>query len=126
MTAKARMGLAAFGSALLITTGLIATSLTPADARAAEPIVGNWKTASGETAAIAPCGGNFCITLKTGKHAGKKIGTLTGSGAAYTGEITDPANDKTYSGSAAVGPGSMKLQGCVMKVLCRSQSWTKL
>ncbi|OLP58018.1 hypothetical protein BJF93_13595 [Xaviernesmea oryzae] len=95
-------------------------------ALAAEPIVGSWKTQSGETAAIASCGGNYCITLKTGKHAGKIIGTLSGAGSAYTGEITDPSNDKTYSGSAALTGGSMKLQGCVMKVFCRSQTWTKL
>ncbi|NKF32845.1 DUF2147 domain-containing protein, partial [Pseudomonas sp. BGM005] len=28
-------------------------------AHAEEPIVGNWKTASGETAVIAACGGSF-------------------------------------------------------------------
>ncbi|CCE95241.1 hypothetical protein SFHH103_00742 [Sinorhizobium fredii HH103] len=48
-------------------------------AHAAEPIVGNWKTASGATAEIAPCGGAFCVTLKTGKHAGKRIGNLAGT-----------------------------------------------
>ena len=41
---------------------------------AAEAIEGNWKTASGETAVIGPCGSAFCVTLKTGKHAGKQIG----------------------------------------------------
>ena len=116
MIRKTTGWLMALGGALMIATGALA----------AEPIVGDWKTTSGETATIAPCGGNFCITVKTGKHAGRKVGTLTGSGAAYTGEITDPTNEKTYSGSAAVGPSSMKLQGCVMKVLCRSQTWTKL
>ena len=30
----------------------------------ADPIEGNWKTEAGSTAAIAPCGGSFCITLK--------------------------------------------------------------
>lgn len=43
---------------------------------AGEAIEGNWKTASGETAVIGPCGGAFCVTLKTGKHAGKQIGKL--------------------------------------------------
>ena len=42
-------------------------------ANAAEPLEGNWKTASGETAAISKCGGAFCVTLKTGQHAGKQI-----------------------------------------------------
>lgn len=95
-------------------------------ALSAEPIVGNWKTASGETAAIASCGGAYCITLKTGKHAGKKIGSMSGAGSNYTGEITDPSNDKTYNGSAAIQGASLKLQGCVLKVFCKSQTWTKM
>ena len=99
---------------------------TASGALGAEPIVGNWKTASGETAAIAPCGGAFCITLKTGAHAGKQIGKLAGTGASYTGEITDPKDDKTYSGSAAVSGAMLKLKGCVLKVLCKSQNWSKL
>ena len=32
----------------------------------ADTIEGNWKTQSGETAAITKCGGSFCIKLKTG------------------------------------------------------------
>ncbi|WP_027486010.1 DUF2147 domain-containing protein [Allorhizobium undicola] len=95
-------------------------------AMAAEPIEGSWKTESGETAAIAPCGTAFCITLKTGKHAGKTIGKLSGAGASYKGEITDPANDKTYTGSADVAGSSLRLKGCVLAVLCKSQTWTKL
>ena len=100
--------------------------VVPGAALAAEPIEGNWKTASGETAAIAKCGGSFCITLKTGKHAGKRIGKLDGSGADYTGSITDPAADKTYSGSGAVSGNSLKMKGCVLKVLCKSQTWSRL
>lgn len=101
-------------------------SLSGITAQAAEPIEGNWKTESGETAAIGSCGGGYCITLKTGRHAGKQIGVLSGKGADYSGKITDPANDKTYSGSAAVSGGSLKLQGCVMKILCKSQTWSRL
>ncbi|AWI56427.1 DUF2147 domain-containing protein [Sinorhizobium fredii] len=95
-------------------------------AYAAEPIVGNWKTASGATAEIAPCGGAFCVTLKTGKHAGKRIGNLAGTDGSYSGEITDPESDKTYSGSGAVDGNSLKMKGCVLKVLCKSQTWTRL
>lgn len=93
---------------------------------AAEPIEGNWKTASGETATIARCGGSFCITLKTGKHKGKSIGRLDGAGESYSGSITDPAEDKTYSGSGAVSGNSLRMKGCVLKVLCRSQTWSRL
>lgn len=93
---------------------------------AAEPIEGNWKTESGETAAISKCGSAYCVTLKTGKHSGKQIGKMSGSGASYSGEITDPANDKTYSGSGAVSGNSLKMKGCVMAVFCKSQTWTRL
>ena len=95
-------------------------------ASADEPIVGNWKTAAGDTAQIASCGGSYCIVLKSGKYAGKKIGILAGSGVTYTGQITDPANDKTYSGSGNIFGNSLKMKGCVLNVLCKSQTWTRL
>ncbi|MBB3978670.1 uncharacterized protein (DUF2147 family) [Rhizobium azooxidifex] len=93
---------------------------------AAEPIEGNWKTASGETAAIEKCGGGFCITLKTGKFAGKRIGQLEGNGGEYSGSITDPAEDKTYGGSGSVDGNSLKMKGCMLKVFCKSQTWSRL
>ena len=93
---------------------------------AAEPVVGSWKTASGETAKIAPCGGDYCITVTTGKFKGKQIGKMSGSGADYEGEILDPQADKTYSGSAKVGGASLKLTGCALKIFCKSQTWSRL
>jgi len=49
---------------------LVAAALLMATGAAyADPIEGNWKTASGETAAISG-GGSFSIVLKTGKYAG--------------------------------------------------------
>jgi uncharacterized protein (DUF2147 family) len=81
MFRKAGMALAA----ILIVTG----------SALADPIEGNWKTQSGETASIAG-GGSFSITLKTGKYAGKTIGSLKAAGDnKYAGSITDPATDKT-------------------------------
>ncbi|MAW87129.1 MAG: hypothetical protein CMJ42_11420 [Phyllobacteriaceae bacterium] len=91
----------------------------------ADPIEGNWRTQSGETAAIASCGGAYCITLKSGKYSGKRIGKMSGSGGNYSGTITDPADDKTYSGSATVAGASMKLKGCALKIFCKTQTWTK-
>jgi uncharacterized protein (DUF2147 family) len=92
----------------------------------ADSIEGNWKTQSGETAAIASCGGGYCITLKTGKYSGKQIGKMSGKDGKYKGSITDPANDKTYSGSASITGSTMKMKGCVLGVLCRSQTWNKM
>ncbi|MDR7026921.1 DUF2147 domain-containing protein [Rhizobium rosettiformans] len=103
-----------------------ALALSAMTAQAAEPIEGNWKTASGATAQIAPCGGAFCVTLKSGKFNGKQIGKMSGSGDSYKGEITDPETDKTYAGSGSVSGNSLKMKGCVMAVLCKSQTWTRL
>ena len=105
----------ALGATLALTAGALA-----------DPIAGNWKTDSGETAAITG-GGPFTITLKTGKHAGKRIGTFSASGGGkYKGKITDPTNDKTYAGNATLSGGSLKMQGCVMGVLCRTQNWKRM
>ncbi|MFC3165087.1 DUF2147 domain-containing protein [Ciceribacter thiooxidans] len=95
-------------------------------AQAAEPIEGNWKTASGSTAQIAPCGGAFCVTLKSGKFAGKQIGKMSGNGDSYKGEITDPETDKTYSGYGNVSGNALKMKGCVMSVFCKTQTWSRL
>lgn len=92
----------------------------------ADPIEGNWKTKSGETAAIAACGGAFCVTLKTGTHAGKRIGKMSGRNGKYSGEITDPKNDKTYTGDASLSGNTLKMRGCVLKVLCRSENWSRI
>lgn len=94
----------------------------------ADPIEGNWKTESGSTAAIAKCGGGFCITLKSGEHKGKQIGTFSSSGgSSYAGKITDPNNDKTYSGKASLSGNSLKMSGCVLGgLICRSQNWQRL
>ena len=54
-----------------ISLSLLAAAMFSGQAAAADQIVGNWTTQSGQTAAIAPCGSGFCVTLKTGQHAGK-------------------------------------------------------
>ncbi|MGE0501415.1 MAG: DUF2147 domain-containing protein [Rhizobiaceae bacterium] len=94
----------------------------------ADDIVGNWRTDSGETAAISSCGGSFCIKLKTGKHAGKNIGSMAASGSgAYKGTITDPADDKKYSGRASLSGNALKMKGCILGgVICRTQNWSRM
>ena len=105
-----------------------ATTLMLAGVAYADPIEGNWTTESGATAQIATCGQGFCITLRTGEHAGKQIGQVSPSGEGrYAGKITDPAKDKTYSGKASINGGSMKMSGCVLGgLICQSQTWTKM
>ena len=111
----AKLGMAV--AAVLIVTGAVS----------ADPIEGNWKTRDGDTAAINSCGSAFCIKLTTGKYAGKTIGQMKASGSeSYSGSITKPSTGKTYSGSAKLSGSSLKLSGCVLAVLCETQTWKKL
>lgn len=91
----------------------------------AEPILGDWKTQSGETAGIAKCGGSFCIKLKTGKYSGKSIGRMKGANGSYKGSIVDPADDKKYNGTIKISGSTMKMKGCVVWPLCKTQTWKK-
>ncbi len=91
----------------------------------AAPIEGLWGTSGGEDALIAKCGGSYCITLKTGKYAGKRIGKLSGKGSSYKGTIIDPADNKKYAGTARVSGSSMRLKGCALKIFCKTQNWRK-
>ncbi|PZM14414.1 hypothetical protein CPY51_11465 [Rhizobium tubonense] len=107
----------------LLTAALFTFAST---SHAADPIIGNWKTEVGTTAAIEPCGGGYCIVLRTGKHKGEQIGTFKGSGSSYSGKITDPDAKKTYDGKMTVSGNSIKMSGCVMRVFCQSQTWSRL
>jgi uncharacterized protein (DUF2147 family) len=92
----------------------------------ADPIVGNWKVDSGAIAQIAGSGGNFTITLRSGDHTGKQIGQFQAAGnGKYKGRITDPANDRTYTGNATLSGNSLAMQGCVAAVFCRTQNWQR-
>lgn len=102
-------------------------SLAASGAALADPIEGSWKTQTGSTAAIASCGGSFCITLRSGEHSGKRIGSMKPQGGnKYAGTIVDPANDKSYSGTATLSGSTLKMSGCVLGgIICRSQTWSK-
>lgn len=99
---------------------------TSSVAFAAEPIEGKWKTENGDTAEISTCGDAYCINLKTGKYAGKQIGKVDGHSTEYTGEVTDPSDNKTYSGSAKINGDWLKLKGCVLSIFCKSQTWRRM
>lgn len=104
----------------------IAASIALTGVALADPIVGNWRTDSGEVAKIAASGNSFAITLSTGKYSGKRIGQMQANGTGkYKGTITDPADDKTYSGSATLSGGNLAMKGCVAVVFCKTQNWKK-
>lgn len=100
-------------------------ALSLGTAAQAASIEGKWKTQSGANAVISKCGGSFCVKLTSGEFAGKSIGKMSGQGAKYKGQVTDPSNGKTYSGSATVNGNTLKMRGCVARVLCRTQTWAR-
>jgi uncharacterized protein (DUF2147 family) len=103
----------------------IVASLMMAGTALADPIEGKWKTEAGSTAQIAPCGGQFCIKLIDGSHAGKTIGKMAREGDEYKGTITDPADDKTYQGKAWLASSSrLKMRG-YSGIFFKTQTWAR-
>lgn len=102
----------------------LAVLTLPATAMA-EPIEGRWRLSNGETVTYRPCGESFCSTVDTGRYAGKSVGTMTGMGFRYTGTVIDPSSDKSYDGRVEIEKNRLTLTGCVAKVFCRSQVWTR-
>ena len=124
-----------------------------APALAAEPY-GTWYTADKESQVrITNCGGALCGALvwlkvpndpatgrpKTDKNnadPGRRnrpllgvqivLGMRPGGANVWNGQVYNAADGKTYSGSFTLtGPNTADLKGCVMAVLCKSQTWTR-
>jgi uncharacterized protein (DUF2147 family) len=90
-----------------------------------DPIEGTWKRPTGVIVAFAKCGAKFCATAKTGPNAGKSVGTLAATAKGYKGSLTDPTAGKTYSGTASISGGTLKVSGCVLGFLCKSENWAR-
>lgn len=115
-------------------------------------VEGLWRTGTdhGEVR-IAPCGGKVCGTLVTSDRLrafpdqrdvhnhdrslrGRILkGVLIAEGFSGTatrlsgGKVYDPAGGGDYSGRIELtGPDTLKLTGCIVPPLCRSQSWTRI
>jgi len=44
----------------------------------------------------------------------------------WSGQVYNASDGKTYSGSFTMtGPNTAELKGCVMSVICKSQTWTR-
>jgi uncharacterized protein (DUF2147 family) len=122
---------------------------------AAAEALGTWYTGDKESQVrIVNCGGALCGTLvwlkepndpatgrpKTDKHnadASKQNRPLLGvpivlamkpNGAGqWNGEVYNAEDGKTYSGSFTLtGPDTADLKGCVLSILCKSQTWTRV
>ena len=106
---------------------MLTFAVTSGAALADEPIVGLWKRPStGTLIKFSSCGGGYCGIVQSGSHAGKSIGKMTGSGANYSGSITDLDENKTYKGKAVVNGNVMKLSGCVLGgLICKGENWNR-
>jgi uncharacterized protein (DUF2147 family) len=144
---KTAIGLAVLASAL-------ATVNSNRTATAADAF-GTWLTGDKEgQVRIVNCGGALCGNLvwlkepndpatgrpKTDKHnadASKQSRPLLGvpvvlamkpSGPGqWSGEVYNAEDGKTYSGSFTLtGADTADLKGCVLSILCKSQTWTRV
>jgi uncharacterized protein (DUF2147 family) len=55
------------------------------------------------------------------------VSGLAPDGAGWRGRLYNPEGGETYAGTMCLtGPGKLKVQGCVLYLLCRSQTWTRI
>lgn len=142
---KASPGVAAL-AALLVAPALLASP-----ALAAEP-TGLWQTASrGGQVEIYRCGAALCgrLVSSEGLKADPNLKDTANANAAQRGRalknltimsgfsggpkewsggsIYNAEDGKTYSGSITLdGDDTLKLRGCVVAPLCKTQTWTRL
>lgn len=104
----------------------VGLAMLGAGAAAADPIVGEWRTMDGSLADIGKCDAGFCIVMKTGDWPGRQIGALKASTPGrYSGSVTDPRDDRTYSGRATLSGDTLKLTGCALKIFCQTETWSR-
>jgi uncharacterized protein (DUF2147 family) len=140
--------------ALCVSAAALMTISSSKTAAAAEAL-GTWYTGDKESQVrIVNCGGALCGTLvwlkepndpatgrpKTDKHnadASKQNRPLLGvpivlamkpnGPGQWNGEVYNAEDGKTYSGSFTLtGPDTADLKGCVLSILCKSQTWTRV
>ena len=122
-------------------------------AHAADPL-GKWYTADNDSQVrIANCGGALCGTLvglkepidpatgrpkldKNNADASKQsrpllgapivLGMKPGGPNVWSGNVYNASDGKTYSGSFTMtGDDTADLKGCVMSIICKTQTWTR-
>ncbi len=139
----------------LCVSAAVLVSVSFSETAAAADALGTWYTGDKESQVrIVNCGGALCGNLvwlkepndpatgrpKTDKHnadASKQARPLLGvpivlamkpSGPGqWSGEVYNAEDGKTYGGSFTLtGPDTADLKGCVLSILCKSQTWTRV
>ena len=143
-----------FRLALWLLTVLSAIALTAGGpARAADPLC-TWYTADKDSQVrITNCGGALCGSLvwlnepidpatsrpntdynnaDTSKRSRPLLGVQivlgmkpSGTPDQWSGNVYNASDGKTYTGSFTLtGPNAAELKGCVMSIICKTQTWT--
>lgn len=117
----------------------------------ASPASGRWRTAENAgVVEVSDCGGGICGRLITStrleadptlkdrnnKDPALRSRTLkgmalfegmTGGPSLWKGKVYNPVDGKTYSGSVKLaGADTLKLTGCIVFPLCKTQTWTRI
>lgn len=133
----------AAAAAALLALSTVAASADPS---------GTWTTPEGKAQVrISDCGDGLCGTIVSLKapndaqgkpktdlnnpDAGKKSRSLIGisllsgikqQGDQWVGNVYNPEDGRTYAGYLTEqGAGSLKLQGCALKIFCKTQIWKR-
>jgi hypothetical protein len=105
---------------------------TPPPAPPGPPVLGEWLVEDGAARiAIQPCGSNVCGSISWSKEGGE-LGTQilramkpTGPNK-WEGTIYDPTTGRSYSSNISLrSSDSLRVEGCVLGVLCGGQTWTR-
>lgn len=137
---------------MLMTVMVLAAATAPAGDSSANAVIGRWKTQSrGGIVEIARCGPSLCGKLvdseglranpdmadtknKDAALRGRKLLGMTllrgfdWDGKAWTGGTVYNAEDGgTYKGTVTpVDANRLKLKGCIVWPLCKTQTWTRV
>lgn len=130
----------------------VAAALTPAYAAEGDSVVGTWRTpAKNGSVEIARCGASLCGKLLSSEHlrtnpdlrdvankdTSKRERRLKGlqilggfkleKGVWTGGTIYNPEDGGTYKATITPdGADKLKLKGCIVWPLCKTQSWTRI
>lgn len=104
-------------------------------ARSEAAELGKFIRASSETIVdFYDCGGNLCgkIVSVKDKSDMDTVGKLILDGAkqvasnSWKGDLIDVTTGKRYDGTITVSGDELKLEGCLMVILCSSETWQRM
>jgi uncharacterized protein (DUF2147 family) len=131
-----------------LASAMLAWSLQPASAQKAEDAIGVWRNPeNGSNVEFYRCGEGLCGRIAKvmdgqardtnnpdpAKRDRPIVGLVIMDGAKRTGDnrwagtLYNRENGKNYSGTVTVkSKDALDLSGCVMAVLCKTLTWTRL